>query len=309
MLYVYLLIVLVWYVGHVDAHGAEWDGFVVSTGGAGCTAVLMRAHESHGYAEHSRARFYNKLNNGDHYKHSYPVTFIKNAPIVRYGIIYVVGNATSILKSLSRRHFAHLQSVSLKGDQKWLDAQKFRPFPVEDPDYTVPLFSFVPKKGHGRDHNVSKSLLPVELPGVQRLHRMFAYIGMNLTADPIGVYKHFSAWREVAESGTFPYPILFVSLKSAMTKGTPQFAELDHFINATIARRNDLLYNPHRKVGKRDPKHLEIMPHLLSGREYTYVKRGVSLTEKWSTEMLSYDGRLFPGKQMKETTWTSPILN
>ena len=91
-----------------------------------------------------------------------------------------------------------------------------------------------------------------------------------------------------------------------MTKGTPQFAQLDQFVNATTARREALLYNPHRVYGKSEPKHLDVM--LGTGSDEENLRRGLSLTEKWTREMITYDWLIFPGKRTNNATWTEPIL-
>ena len=278
---------------------AEYDAFVVSYGGSGCTSTIKRVAESHGSPPAPRLRV-NVFNNNDRVKHAYPEAVLAKTPRLTYGIVYVFGNMTNAVKSLCRRHFMRTQISLMAGDGHWADAQTYAPFPTEHPHVTRPLFRKKPKWEEQEDWNVSAALPPNGAPRVVRLRRVLAQAGKVSGQEPIGLWRHFHAWRTAAESGQFPYSILFVNIATTGNPDYPTYHKLKHFSNATVDPGSKVLYHPTRRKGG---DVLDMAVGGARGEERAAVLSGVRQYDAWTREMSGYDGRFFPGKGQAAPAW------
>ena len=207
--------------------------------------------------------------NEDRLKHAYPKAF--NQLRVKLGVIYVIGNLTLAIKSLVRRHFISTQVKVLSGDKLWVDRQTYS---WNNTD--IPLFRSAPKwekeedlrsvasseQRQGVEGNVTSS------PPEMRMQRIFSRAGHLIAhsshlsvrvcnmrchwsslgqyqADPIGLVKHFDAWREFATSARSTFPVLFVNLNNM--SDLMSLAVLARFLNVSAVNPKLLEYKPSKR--------------------------------------------------------------
>lgn len=113
---------------------SEYDFIVVSMGGTGCTSLLVELTRKSQINETTFVKpVTNRLANDDRLKHSFPDIFVRHSIRVKYGVIYVTGNLTLAIKSLTRRHFLAQQINLLRGPgREWMRAQTYCPASIED---------------------------------------------------------------------------------------------------------------------------------------------------------------------------------
>lgn len=207
-----------------------YDVVVVSMGGTGCSNLIAQLGKLVG--AHGKKLTLNNVFNEDRIKHAYPAA-LRNVHF-NIGVIYVTGNLTLAIKSLIRRHFIATQIKILGGNTTWLSEQRYT-----WNDSSIPLFRPAPRWEKEEDAKTGSTI-----PSILRMQHILEYAGIT-QEDPIGMFKHFKAWRDFASGSERNFPIIFVNLNK-MTTDT-SLTILTSFLNVTNLGTVDLRYKPKKR--------------------------------------------------------------
>lgn len=199
------------------------DVVIVAPGGTGCSTFISTLNKRFNVST-------NNVKNFDNLKHSKPEEFslwyTKTRPKIKAGIIYVMGDIISAMKSLTRRHWALIHAEKFAGDVQWLSELKYT---LEYPNLIVKTDQtethnnthrftyanlFTKKNERYRDIELVKNNPHVIDRTLLRMRELLSYAGRYGT-DPIGMVNHFNQWHNFSSmketrSNIDNIPILFL---------------------------------------------------------------------------------------------------
>jgi hypothetical protein len=270
----------------------SFDAIVVSMGGSGCTSMLAKVSKAMRKSNGQRPRI-NRIFNDDRLKHAFPSTIFRKELSFRHGIIYVYGNLSLAVKSLTRRHFITSQVNILRGDKAWLKSLHYHiNGSTSHPEgLNIPLFRKAPKQEKHDDESATTALVSgskTTHPNLIRLQQIFARAG-STGKDPLGLFQHFQAWSNSSSYADAPHGthVLFLNIAKMdsswqSTEKLKAFLKISGHVNISFA------YSPRRrKMADSIDQALE----LATPEVRSLMQKGLKIYDQLTLQMESWHER------------------